>query len=85
MQQLLNQFLDWLERTIPTALLFFKAGYGLGQDGVSKLKSALAWANWQLKRKEDRDAVEKLNSGKSDSDIIDDAIKSERDSEIPKS
>ncbi len=69
-----DRIFDWLEKTLPGLLAAFGVGYKMGSEESEKLKGELAKKEVQLKETQIDLQVEKEFAGKSDRDVILDAI-----------
>ncbi len=76
------KFAEWLER-FAVAFAFFFLGKKAGSQEEDRLKSELGEAKLNLKMRDNQDEVDTKYADMSDTDIIDDAIKSGR-SKMPR-
>lgn len=66
----MKEFLEWLERVLPTILAAFGLGYKAGQGSTAKLESELSEVKLELKIKENHEQIERDNIGVSDVDGV---------------
>lgn len=74
MNKTISKILGWLRDILPSVTLVGSLIYNYMLRKISFLKRENAQLELDLEYKENEDDVEKANSGKSDSDIIRDAI-----------
>lgn len=81
LKEFLSLILDWFNKTMPTFLAGLSIGYKVMNGRLSEAKMRIIELEMQVQYEKNKAIVEANNSGKSDSDIIDDAIKSGLQSE----
>jgi hypothetical protein len=70
------QFFNWLERVLPSVLGSLALGYSIGAKGTKDLKKKNILLEIELSDAKKREEILQKNRGRTDSDIIDEALSS---------
>lgn len=74
MKEALISFLNWLRVNLPPFLAGFSVGYKVCVGRLNDAKSQIIDLEMRLAEYQNKEKVDEANLGKSDADIVDDAI-----------
>lgn len=75
MKEFWSEFFKFLREILPTAVGAFLLGRHVEKIGEEEIRAKMSGLKLELERAKNAQAVEDENIGKSDSDIIDDAVR----------
>ena len=76
---LIDKLLTKLERLLPMIYTILTLGYKWGSKDAGKIKKKQALTELELERMRNAEKIRERNRGKSDADIVDDAVRQGRD------
>ena len=70
-----QKFFDWLERVAPSVIAAFGVGFQVGQNKLNQEKDKNQELTLALELEKNKNEIAQENAGKSDADIVRDAIR----------